>query len=466
LKKKISIEEIESSVKPEGFVEGVGHKKDNDKSSSKTPIKFKKNRSKKQKIRRAIILSILAVIIGLICWFGYVSYSSMKNIFGGDAPNLLDLLDGRQLKGESSGRVNVLLLGVGDKGHSGEGLSDTIMVVSYDVKSKQVAMISVPRDLYVKVADYGYTKINGAHAYGEYYKYPGGGPALAKETVSKVLNLPIHYYARVDFTGFKDLVNAVGGVDINVSEDLYDPYYPGGSVYIKKGQKHMDGEMALKYARSRETTSDFDRARRQQEVLVAVREKILSSQTLLNPKKIADIIKVLGDHIKTDFEISEIGRGIELFKGINTGSIINKVFDNGADGLLDSYYTPEAGSALIPRLGIGNYKELQAAANNIFNDKSIESENAKIIIKNGTTRSGLAGRVAEQFKLLKYNVVDVSSADSTTYQTTQLVDYTNGAKSATLSTLEKELKVTAIKKTASNSSYDFEIILGKSYEEN
>jgi LCP family protein required for cell wall assembly len=89
-------------------------------------------------------------------------------------------------------------------------------------------MLSVPRDLYVKIDGYGYNKINAAHAYGEQYNYSGGGMALAKETISDTLNLPIHYEVRVDFSGFEKLIDAVGGVDVDVEKDIYDPYYPGG----------------------------------------------------------------------------------------------------------------------------------------------------------------------------------------------------------------------------------------------
>lgn len=457
MKKKLTIEEIEKSV-----AKVPADEKSNPK---KTAVTFTRKK-KKKKVKRIVISVLLVALLLGIGYFGWISYNAMKNIFAGNgAPGLLGLLDKKQLKGESSGRVNILLLGVGDTGHAGATLSDTIMVMSYDVKTKNVAMISVPRDLYVKIGNYGYAKINAAHAYGEQYKASGGGPELSKETVSNILDLPIHYYVRADFTGFKELIDAVGGVDVYVEKDIYDPYYPGGTFSIKKGQQHMNGTVALKYSRSRETTSDFDRAKRQQQVLVALKDKILSSQTLLNPKKIASIITLMGNHIKTDFGTNEIQRLIELAKQVNTKKIINKVFDNSTDGLLMNGYgvTPaSAGSTLIPRAGLGNYTELRAAAKNIFNDASIKSESARVVIYNGTYRSGLATTVGNMLKAQSYNVTDVGSASTSNQAQTVIYDYTNGAKSVTINSLEKIFNVKATQKQGSP-GYDIEIILGRDY---
>jgi LCP family protein required for cell wall assembly len=473
--KKYSIEDFENNDEPiVGEVTPEKHVKNEkdggDKSKGgKTPVNFK--RKKKRSLKRKIILSVIVLLLAGIGWFGYTTWNSLKNIFaGGDAPSLLNLFDQKTLKGESSGRVNILLLGVGDKGHEGEGLSDTIMVVSLDVKTKNVAMISVPRDLYVKIDKYGYAKINAAHAYGEMYKYPGGGPQLAEETLSKVLDIPIHYYARVDFTGFQKIIDTVGGVDINVEKDLYDPLYPGDdglggkALYIKKGLQHMDGKTALRYARSRETTSDFDRAKRQQQMLVAVKTKVMSSSTLLNPKKMTEIIQILGNHIKTDFQVGEAQRAIELAKQVDTSKIINRVFDNGPDGLLVNQSSYETGYILVPRLGMNNFRELQDAVKNIFKNAYVTQEAAKISILNGTSKSGLATRLSERLKNLKYYVVNTGAADRTNYTSTVIYDYSNGQKQNTVDSLADLLDAKVEKKSGDGSS-DIEIILGRDYQE-
>jgi LCP family protein required for cell wall assembly len=458
MKKKLTIEEIEKSVSsiPE----------EKNQISPKTAVTFARKK-KRRKIKRIVILSIVALILVGLGWLGWISYQSMKNIFGGEnAPGLLGLIDKKQLKGEASGRVNVLILGVGDENHAGSTLSDTMMVLSYDTKSKNIAMVSIPRDMYVKIDKDGYAKINEAHAYGEEHKVQGGGPELARQTVSNVLDLPIHYYVRFDFTGFKKLVDAVGGVDVNVEKDLYDPYYPGGNFSIKKGIRHMDGTLALKYARSRETTSDFDRAKRQQQVIVAVKNKILSSQTLFNPKKILDIIQIIGNHVKTDFKTNEFQRILELAKGVDSNRIINKVIDNGADGLLMNGYgiTPSsAGSTLIPKAGLDNYSAIRNMVRNVFTGNQIKAEGAKISVLNGTGRSGLATQVADDLKSQGYNVVNYGTALTGSQNTTAIYDYTNGSKSNTIKALEKYFSAKAEKRNNSNNSYDIEIIIGRSY---
>lgn len=463
MKKKLSIEEIQKSV---GAVPEVAAPVD------KTSLKFTKkgkNRNRKH-LKLYITLAIVGVILATLGFFGYRIYQSMSGIFGENAPGLLSMLSTKQLKGESSGRVNILLLGIGDPGHAGELLSDTIMVLSYDVATKQVAMISIPRDLYVNInSDCGANKINYAHACGELQKLPGGGPAVAEATVSKVLDIPIHYYVRVNFTGFKDVVDAVGGIDVNVENDLYDYLYPtdnGGvtTLYIKKGLQHMNGATALKFARSRETTSDFDRAKRQQLVIAAIKTKIMSSDTFLNPVKIASLAAALGSNVKTDFDLSYTQRAIDLFKKVDTTNIRNLVFDNSEKGLLTDDSSAYAGYILIPRAGMNNFSKLQLAARNIFADQTVATENAKITLLNGTKTGGLATRVADTLRGQDFNVVSVASADSQDYTITKIVDGTNGAKSGTITALEKFFNVKS-EKAATPTSTDISVTLGSDYKE-
>jgi len=218
-------------------------------------------------------------VLGTVGWLSYQATAALSQI--SDAPNdrqsggllglpfLANRPEVQQLQGEADGRVNILLIGMGGTGHKGGLLTDTIMVLSIKPEAKQAALLSIPRDLYVPIPGAGSAKINSAHALGE-QRETGTGPALAKSVVGTVLDLPIHYYIRVDFAGFTKLIDAVDGLDINVEKAIADPFYPDertegyAPFYLKAGPKHMDGKLALKYARSRETTSDFDRARRQQ----------------------------------------------------------------------------------------------------------------------------------------------------------------------------------------------------------
>ena len=161
-----------------------------------------------------------------------------------------------------------------------------MMLITIDPAHGQVGMLSIPRDTWVKIPGYEiYNKINTAHRIGDIKNYPGGGPALAKQTVSELIGYPVHYYVRLNFEGFREIIDYVGGLDIEVPRDLNDPTYPSDDygydpLFIAKGMQHMDGTLALKYARTRHVDNDFGRARRQQQVLLALKNKILSQGML------------------------------------------------------------------------------------------------------------------------------------------------------------------------------------------
>ena len=278
---------------------------------------------------------------------------------------------------------------------------------------------------------------------------------LAKETVSNVVNLPIHYSVRIDFEGFEQLIDAVGGVDILVEKDLYDPLYPGETFYVKAGQQHLDGASALKYSRSRETTSDFDRARRQQQVLLDLKNKLFSLNTLANPKKINDILGILGDHINTDMKMNEAQALGRMLSDLDSGNIINRVLDNGSDGLLVA--SNLSGYTLSPRTG--NFKEIQNFAKNIFSASKIQDEKASIEVLNGSGVAGKAKALAEELEELGFVISNVDNAIETVL-TTRIIDH-SGAVPATITALEKELGVTVSVDNQSTSNYDVTIVVGR-----
>jgi LCP family protein required for cell wall assembly len=330
-------------------------------------------------------------------------------------------------------------------------------------------MLSIPRDFYVPIPGYGSAKINAAHAYGEQDKYPGGGPALAKLTVSKILDLPIHYYARIDFNGFKKAVDAVGGIDVVVDKAIYDPYYPDDrrsgaykAFQIAAGPQHMNGDVALKYARSRYTTSDFDRAARQQKVLLALREKALKLETLTNPAKLSGLIDAVGSSAKTDLQLGEIRKLAQIAKDIDPSRVITKVLDTSPDGLLVSGNIG-GGSVEIPKAGINNFSEIRAFVHSIFVDNYLKEENAAIEVANGTSRSGLAADVTKILKAYNYNVVKTTTADNQNYPATVIYDYTDGKKPYTVSYLENRFRTKAKRMAPVAPDVEIKIILGADY---
>lgn len=206
-------------------------------------------------------------------------------------------------------RVNILFLGVDQRPQeSGPTRTDTLIVVSLDPATGTAGMLSIPRDLWVEIPGFQEGRMNQAHFFGDAQSYPGGGPALAMSTVEYNLGIPIHYYVRINFQGFREIIDALGGITVDVPHEIRDNQYPDEnygymSIYIPAGVQNMDGETALRYARTRHGSSDFDRARRQQQILLAIRDKALSLNLL---PKLPDLIRSLGHTVDTDLTPGEV----------------------------------------------------------------------------------------------------------------------------------------------------------------
>ncbi|NJC95873.1 MAG: hypothetical protein C3F07_12180 [Anaerolineales bacterium] len=183
---------------------------------------------------------------------------------------------------DGASRINVLFIGLDYRDwEAGEGAprSDTMILFTIDPLSKTAGMLSIPRDMWVNIPGFGYSRINTAYSSGEGSKLPGGGPALAMKTVEQFLGVPVDYYAQVDFYTFIEFINLIGGIDVYSEERLVlDPIGSGKDKLVVTccGMRHLDGEKALAYARTRKTEGgDIDRAKRQQKVILAIRDKVL-----------------------------------------------------------------------------------------------------------------------------------------------------------------------------------------------
>ncbi len=420
--------------------------------------------------RRALKVSLLTIFVLVFFssgWFTYKVAAATGKIFTSNTTGGSPILRGKKLKDDEQGRINILLLGIGGQGHDGPNLTDTIQVVSIDAKAKKAAMLSIPRDLYVTVPDADQkVKINEVHAIGEDNGSEGGGPALDKQLISSMLGIQVHYFVRVDFEGFRDVINDLGGVDINVTERLYDPYYPAGEstgyqvVDIKPGVQHLNGDIALQYARSRETTTDFDRSRRQQEVMVATRDKALQVQSLTNPAKISGLIDTLGDHVKTDLSIGEMERLASITKDIPAASVNSKVLDTGPEGLLYDSTGPGGAFILLPRSG--NYDDIRAFAHQLFEGVDIGAEHAGVELLNASGRSGVAAQESTILAGYGYTITSTGNAETAATQTI-IYDFTNGAKPHTISELQKRYQAQVIKQPASQPGVDVRVVIGSSY---
>ena len=249
---------------------------------------------------------------------------------------------------DRKGRVNILLLGIDERECEGSPWrTDTMIVVTVDPESKKAGLLSIPRDLWVDIPGFNPGRINTAHFLGDAYDYPGGGPALAKKTVQRNLGVPIHYYVRINFDGFRRIVDALGGITVEVERAIRDDRYPDEhcgymSIYIPKGVQQMDGETALQYARSRHGSSDFDRARRQQRVLFAIRDQALSLDLL---PKLPQLLRTMGDTVQTDLQAWEILSLAQIGAQIQPEDIESAVID---ETMTVEWITPKGADVLIP----------------------------------------------------------------------------------------------------------------------
>jgi len=291
--------------------------------------------------RIKVYLSALAILILVMLAVKFYAWGRQLEQATGLTPRILfNLLvdSGSNLK-TTDGRTNLLVLGIAGGSHAGADLTDTILVLSLDSLKKKLTMISLPRDIW---SDTLKDKINSAYHYGE-AKQPLGGILLSRVIVEDMIGLPIHYVLLVDFSGFKEVIDLVGGVAVDVPQGFTDPQFPiagkegdecdGDPEYkcryevleFKAGKQLMDGERALKYVRSRhaegEEGSDFARSRRQQEVLLALKDRLVSFGQWASLARIRGLISALDQMTETDIRLGELLTITKVMSGIPSGQI-------------------------------------------------------------------------------------------------------------------------------------------------
>jgi LCP family protein required for cell wall assembly len=415
--------------------------------------------------RKKITTYVIAfVVIGLI-FSGKVIMSSQSasdwlsntGIFG-KLKHLVPSTD-KQLQGEENDRINILLIGMGGEGHDGAYLADTIILASLKPSTKQVSLIAIPRDMQVPLAEAGWRKVNNINAFAE-AAVPGSGGQATIESLSKLLDINIDYYIRADFEGFKNVIDEIGGIQVNVENTFDDYAYPilgqednpnyyarYEHLHLDQGLQTMNGSLALKYSRSRHASglegSDFARARRQQLVLAAVKEKLLSKQTLLNPVTIGKLINEFNKNISTNLEVWEMLKLWNLFKDVKKDEIINKGLSDAPDGLLVSTISSEGAYILVPVSG--NFTQIKNFIRDIFGTEVINketpiepiTETATVNVKNGTWVTGLAGITAEELKSLGFTITETGNAPERNYSETVVFDLTYGKKNESLKTIKQ-----------------------------
>lgn len=395
--------------------------------------------------------------------------------------------DPLSIRGFSDGRVNILLLGIAGKGKPGQNLTDTIIVASLNTKTNQVALLSIPRDFYAKIPSLGLqTKINSVYQIGLGSGDEKNAQDLIRKTIEEITSLEIHYIAILNFEGFEKAIDAVDGINIMNERDLYDPRYPGPNYSyetfeLKQGFQHLDGKTALKYARERhnDPDGDFGRAKRQQQVMEAFKNKIFSLSSLLDAFAMNDLAKSLGDNLKTDISSEEIGEFLKLSKKLDTRNINNIVFDawNPTSLLKVShvFFGESRAFVLVPR--VGNYSEIQETAENIFDlnkikrkKEEISTENARVAILNASGDAGLLGKIKklleENFGYKNLSIINATSKN--TSEISAAYDLTEKEKPFTLSEIAQKLPAQIsynlrddLKSQLIGSTPDVLVVLGK-----
>lgn len=393
------------------------------------------------------LLFIIGIIMTLSAFIPTFNFVKPDRLWQGIRS--LSLASDRKLEGEKNDRVNVLLLGMGGEGHDGAYLTDTIILASLQPSNGKIALLSIPRDLLVPIDNHGWRRINNINAWAEEVKR-GSGAESTRNALSQLLNISIPYVVRLDFEGFKNVIDELGGVRIQIDKSFEDMLYPDNNfgyapVSFKAGSQTLSGDSALKFARSRHGNNgeggDFARSRRQQKIITALKEKILSFDTLLRPSRVKTILETLGSHIVTNIDFWDGIRVARLIQQTSKEDVSMHTIDSSENGLLRDA-TVEGAAVLLPKNN--DWEAIRKTVANILQDTAAPVQEKNIIkavveIKNGTTITGLAATTADRLERLGFHVNEVSNATERSYERTVIYDLTSGKKLDVLRTLQETL---------------------------
>ena len=287
------------------------------------------------KIIIGIIITIASLLfIGVLAWnFLFRSISSGNS----DEPGIFTpIISSEFANQKKEGTMNILIAGIGGKWHEWGELTDSIMIASLNQKEKKIHLLSIPRDLYVAYGTGQWAgKINALYSLGRSH---GEGINRLATKISEITGQPIDHYVVIDFSGFQQIIDILGGVEVNVEQDIIDPEYPTENwgymtLVIRKGLQTFDGDMALKFARSRHSTSDFSRSERQKLLIKAMKEKALSTGYLTNPGKLSELYSAVVSHLDTDLSLATIGELAFSLRNIESSNIFVSSLSQDCSGI-------------------------------------------------------------------------------------------------------------------------------------
>lgn len=396
---------------------------------------FKKTSLNKPIYSQKIVTTVLTIVALFVVWMmGIVAYWYVEDL-NFNLPKVLSFwLVGWTTSKE---KTNILIIGRWWGNHDGADLTDSIILMSVAGDSNVITMLSIPRDMYVDYPNWGKGKINDVYRRGLENWKASDKEAISKleEKIQEMTGENINYYVNIDFEGFKKIIDLVWWVQVTLAENLVDTEYPNQNenwyttFMLKKWTWTIDGETALKYARSRHSTSDFDRSLRQQQIISSLKEKINSQWYLSNPSKLQELYSIVSQYIKTDLDISTL---VKLaIQSREENKIISLNLNNSCyfwspvcqRGWF--LYTPDRNlfwwaSTVIPNNAtyrdLWKYAEINKFANIIFDHRQIFAEDMKINIFNATKKGNIAKTLADDLIRYGFNVPAKWSIGNTSWK--------------------------------------------------
>lgn len=322
------------------------------------------------------------------------------------------------------GRINILVMGLDRRPNQGVAArTDTMFVLTVDPSTRTARGLAMPRDLWVQIPGYYSERINVAYVLGETQRHPGGGPALARETVEGLLGIRIHHYVAIDFDGFKQIVDLLGGIEVEVDTPVYDPTYSDtelpGDYYpciFETGTHHMDGADALCYARTRRNSSDLERIQRQQRIIFAVIEKATQLRVLSDPTNVVNLWRRYKSTVQTDISDLQIPGYARL--AANMGPDRLAFLSLGA--AVTPWTTPAGAAVLLP-----SEAGIKVIVEALFADYRIQEEDATVEVQNATSTEGYASRAVQFMTSIGIPADHMTAANAAGIQArSEIIDFT------------------------------------------
>lgn len=460
-------EQIDRDVQREALRKKGGKKRKNKK-------KEKKKWSKKRKVLTVLAVLLVLIIAGagaMLIWG-----QGLLNKLSNGKIGLWDIITAKdvELKKDSNGRTNLLVLGtsgydMGGSEHDGAQLTDSIMILSIDQATKDVAMLSLPRDLYVGDTCTDTGKINEIYwCNNQDGTNEEKGARAAMEEIGEVLGMDFQYYAHINWGALVQVVNALGGVTVTLDEDIADDWT---ETYIKAGvPTTLDGERALGLARARHGTAagDFTRGNSQQKILLAIKDKM--AENGLSLIQVMDLMGAVGDNVRTDFNADEVKTLYNLARDFSMENL-RQITLLDADKNINYVTTGSLGNGIsyvLPTAGATNYTEIQKYLKRALSSDGLQREGAEILVLNGTASAGVASAEEQRLEQKGFYVGDIDDAVAGICDAKYCVyDLSEGKMPISLEALKSFYGVTelldgkTLLKYYYNLPYDFVVIVGE-----